>query len=66
MNAAEFNTEIFKLCDRAIKEGVAERKMSFETAIGIMEVHQQGLIDIRKHVAIQSAAAESQTQIIKP
>jgi len=58
MNASEFNTKLNKVIDEAVNEGMAKGKMSFETAIGIIEVHQQGLMDMRKHVAMQQAIAQ--------
>jgi hypothetical protein len=37
MNASEFNTELGKLLDRAMREGVAQRKMGPIEVVGILE-----------------------------
>ena len=66
MNASEFNTELFKLVDRAVKDGVGQRKMSFETLVGIMEVHKGSVLDWRKQIAMQAAIEANQQKIIKP
>lgn len=65
MNAAEFNTHLGKLVDAGIAEGVAVKKMGFETMIGILEIHKQNIMDLRKQVMIQ-AQLQSQPLILTP
>ena len=60
MNAAEINTEISKVIGRALNEGIAERKVAFETIIGILEVQKQALFDWRAQMLHNAALQEQQ------
>lgn len=67
MNASEFNTEIHKVITRGVNEGIAGKKMSFETMIGVLQCQQQQLFDWRAAMMAQAAqAAAEQPPIILP
>lgn len=56
MNAAEFNTELGKLIDRAMEEGVMERKMGPIDIVGIIECQKADVLRNFQDLARQAAA----------
>lgn len=58
MNAAEFNTELGKLCDRALREGVAARKMGPVEVIGILECVKADFLRAFQDLARKAARPE--------
>lgn len=65
MNAAEFNTELGKLIDRAVKEGLAPGKMSPIEVVGIMECVKADVVRNLQDMARQ-AAAQQQPRLYLP
>lgn len=64
MNAAELNTELNKLCARALREGVFPGKISPAEFIGILEmVKMQGNAQIMHALAVKQS---QQQPIIMP
>lgn len=47
MNAAEFGTELGKLTERAVADGVVQRKMTFQEMIGILELQK---LEVARHM----------------
>jgi hypothetical protein len=65
MNATEINHELQKVMNRALSEGVIQKKVGFETVIGLLETHKQALYDWRVHYIAQQVA-EQAPRIIAP
>lgn len=58
MNAAEFNTEMGKLIERAFSEGVARRKMSPLELIGTLECQKADCLRNFQDLALIAQARE--------
>ena len=60
MNIAEFNTELGKLINRAVNEGVTPNKMGLDNLVGVLELQKADVIrfaqDLARAVAAQKAA----------
>ena len=64
MNASEFGTELGKLVERAVADGVLKRKMSVEELAGCLELQK---LEVARHfqdLARQAAAKMQQPRII--
>ena len=63
MNVAEFSTELGKLINRAVNEGVTQNKMGMDNLVGILEMQKQDVIRWTQDMA-RAAAAKAQAQSI--
>lgn len=64
MNAAEFSTRLTKLINEGLQTGVVQRKMGFETMLGIMETQKQMLHEWRMQKIMAEEAAKQPGIII--
>jgi len=62
MNASEFGTELGKLVERAVADGVLKRKMSVEELVGCLELQK---LEVTRHFQdLARAAAQKQRPAI--
>lgn len=55
MNAGEFNTEIAKLVNRGLTEGVFKGKMTTAEMIGVLEITKNGTLQTIQNVVAAQA-----------
>lgn len=68
MNAAQFNTELNELFNKAISEGVSARQMGFETMLGVITTQKHALLtwNARNQALAAMAANPQPPTILKP
>jgi len=65
MNASEFGTELGKLVERAVADGVLKRKMSVEELVGCLELQK---LEVSRHFQdlARAAAQNKRPTIVRP
>jgi hypothetical protein len=66
MNAAEFNTEIGKVVNRAMREGIAAKKLDVITVIGCLDWHRADITRWAQDMAALAAQQQKQNGIVLP
>ena len=57
MKGADYRKLIHNNTEAAVKDGIAKGEMSFEFALGVLEVEKQYLLDVRAQLMFQQAQA---------
>jgi hypothetical protein len=66
MNLAEFSTELGKLADRSMMEGVALRKMTLIDVVGVIELQKLEIVRGLQDMARAHAAKQNEIRIHLP
>jgi hypothetical protein len=66
MNIAEFNTELGKLINRAVNEGVTPNKMGLDNLVGVLELQKADVIRFAQDLARADNARKAAQSIVLP